>query len=37
MQMYGFIHVADAYAVRIFAVEVTLSLLLSKISLTSPF
>lgn len=37
MKMYGFIHVAEAYAVRIFAVEVTLSLLLSKISLTSPF
>lgn len=35
MKMYGFVHVAEAYAVRIFAMEVTLSLMLGKISLMS--
>lgn len=37
MKMYSFIHVAEAYAVRIFAMEVTLSLTLGKISLMSLF
>lgn len=37
MKMYSFIHVAEAYAVRIFAMEVSLSLMLGKISLMSLF